>query len=62
MDFTAQLSAATRLIDSWLAYKVYADRLPGLTIGIVHNDQIIFTKGYGYANIETQTKTTDTTS
>ena len=33
MDLSVQLTAATRIIDSWLTYKVYADRLPGLAIG-----------------------------
>ena len=31
MDLTKQLSNATKLIDRWLQYKVYADRIPGLS-------------------------------
>ncbi|MBO0795086.1 MAG: serine hydrolase, partial [Ktedonobacteraceae bacterium] len=61
MDLTTQLETAARLIDRWLAYRVYADRLPGLALGIVYQDRVIFSKGYGYANMEKQTATTDTT-
>src|SRR5258708_6360546 len=61
MDLTRQLEAAIRLIDRWLAYKVYIDRLPGLSLGIVYKDQVFFSRGYGYADIEQKRKATDTT-
>lgn len=61
MDFSSQLEAAIRLIDRWLAYRVYSDRLPGLAAGIVYKDKIIFSKGYGYADLKQKTATTDTT-
>src|SRR5438270_11307872 len=61
MDFTKQLDNATKLIDRWLAYKVYTGRVPGLSIGIVYKNSVVFSKGYGYANLERQIKTSDTT-
>ena len=61
MDFIKQLENATKLIDRWLAYKVYTERLPGLSTGVVYKDRVIFSKGYGYANVETQIKASDTT-
>jgi len=61
MDFTKQLDNATKLIDRWLAYKVYTGRLPGLSIGIVYKNSVVFSKGYGYGNLERQIKTSGTT-
>src|SRR5712692_8318760 len=61
MDLTQQLDNATKIIDRWLAYKVYTERLPGLSIGVIYKDKVIFSKGYGYANVEKQIKASDTT-
>jgi len=61
MDFTEQLDNATKLIDRWLAYKVYTGRLPGLSIGVVYKNSVVFSKGYGYANVEKQIKASETT-
>jgi D-alanyl-D-alanine carboxypeptidase len=61
MDLTKPLEAATRLIDQWLTYRVYADRLPGLSLGIVYEDRVILRKGYGYANREEKIATSETT-
>src|SRR6266571_2489840 len=61
MDFTKQLRNATKLIDRWLQYKVYSDHIPGLSIGIIHKNEVIFSKGYGYADIEKKIKASDTT-
>src|SRR5437588_11963381 len=61
MDFTKQLDNATKLIDRWLAYKVYTGRVPGLSIGVVYKNSVVFSKGYGYANVEKQIKASETT-
>ncbi|GHO46550.1 serine hydrolase domain-containing protein [Ktedonospora formicarum] len=60
-DLTAQLTDATRLIDRWLAYKVYANRLPGLSVGLIYRDQVLLSKGYGYADLARKVVTQDTT-
>ena len=62
MDLTRQLQNAIPIIDHWLAYNVYADpRIPGLSAGIVYEDQIIFSKGYGYADLARKVQTTENT-
>ncbi|WP_165423685.1 serine hydrolase domain-containing protein [Ktedonosporobacter rubrisoli] len=61
LDLTTRLEAATKFIDRWLAHKLYIDRLPGLSVGIVYGDKILFKKGYGYANLEQQVKASETT-
>ena len=41
-----------RMIDAWLDGERDFDKLPGLSIAIVIDQEIIFSKGYGYANLE----------
>lgn len=48
----ADLSTAINLLDKWLAKKTHDTQLPGLAMGIIHNGELIWGKGYGYANIE----------
>jgi CubicO group peptidase (beta-lactamase class C family) len=40
------------IIDLWLDAQKDFDRLPGISVAIVHDQEIIFKKGYGYADIE----------
>lgn len=62
MDLTRQLQNAIPVIDHWLAYNVYADpRIPGLSAGIVYEDNILFSKGYGYADLSRKLPTTENT-
>ncbi len=62
MDFTRALQHTIAVIDRWLSYVAYADpRVPGLSAAIVYKDQIIFHKGYGYADIAQKTPVTDLT-
>lgn len=62
MDFTRPLRHAIAVADRWLEYNVSTDpRLPGLSVGIVHQDRILFCKGYGYANLARQVRANETT-
>src|SRR6188768_1583869 len=42
---------AIRLLDQWLEAQVDFDRLPGLTVGIVKNQELVWSKGYGKADV-----------
>ncbi|MGD2294763.1 MAG: serine hydrolase [Candidatus Aminicenantes bacterium] len=50
------LSDAFRLIDIWLEAQRDYDSLPGISAAIVDNQEIIWSKGYGMADIEKQVK------
>lgn len=52
------LKQATHLIDNWLDYQTYITETPGLAVGIFMEDEIVFQKEYGYANLEKKTKLT----
>lgn len=45
-------SMAIRLIDIWLEAQRDFDRLPGISVGIVIDQKLIWSKGYGFADIE----------
>jgi CubicO group peptidase (beta-lactamase class C family) len=43
---------ALRIVDTWLNAQRDFDKLPGLSVAIVNDQKIIFSKGYGFADIE----------
>lgn len=52
------LKKASHLIDNWLNFQTYVKEIPGVAVGIFVEDEIIFKKEYGYANLEAKTKLT----
>src|SRR6188508_1672969 len=42
---------AIKLLDKWLEAQVDYDRLPSLTVGIVKDQQLVWSKGYGKADV-----------
>ena len=49
------------LIDNWIHYQTYIKEIPSVSVGIFMDDETIFQKAYGYANLETKTKATPST-
>jgi CubicO group peptidase (beta-lactamase class C family) len=56
-----KLKCITKIVDTWLDYQLLRKRIPGLSVGIVHKDNLILSKGHGYANIERKIQATDKT-
>jgi len=52
----AQTKEQINHLDSYYEKALKEWNIPGMAIAIVKNDSIIFSKGYGYANIEEKTK------
>lgn len=48
----ADLATAITLLDKWAAKRVHDSHLPGLALGLVHNGDLLWGKGYGYANLD----------
>jgi CubicO group peptidase (beta-lactamase class C family) len=62
MDFTRPLQHAIKIIDRWLAYNVATDqRIPGLSFGLVYGDKVIYSRGYGYADLAQKIPAGETT-
>ena len=60
-DTTEPLSDALRYIDAWLEAQREYDRLPAISVGIVKDQELIWSKAYGSADLKKKTPaTTDT--
>ena len=47
-----QLSETLRLVDGWLEAQVAFGRLPGAAAGIVVDQELVWSRGYGWADVE----------
>lgn len=50
-----------QLAEIWINELMDYYEIPGLALGIVYDDQLIYSKGFGYANLETKKPATDKT-
>lgn len=46
------VSSNLQLLDVWLQTQVRYGKMPGVSVGIVYNGELIYQKGFGYAYIE----------
>lgn len=46
------LSDAFQLIDTWLEAQYQFDKLPGISVGIVKDQELIWSKGYGLSDLD----------
>ena len=46
-----QVAGALRVLDSWIDATVRSREQPGLSIGIVHGQDLLWAKGYGFADL-----------
>ena len=49
------------VIDKWLNFQTYIEEIPSVSVGIFLDDEVIFTKSYGYANVKDKTPATPQT-
>jgi D-alanyl-D-alanine carboxypeptidase len=47
-----EVAAAIEVLDAWIAATVASREQPGLSIGIVYNQDLIWSKGYGFADLK----------
>lgn len=48
-------------LDVWLEGQRYRFDLPGFAVGVVHDQQLLWSKGYGYADVAQRIPSTDQT-
>lgn len=46
------LSDAIKLIDAWIGAQVEYENIPGLSVGIVKDQELIWSNAYGFSNVE----------
>jgi len=54
-------SEAIRIIDTWLEAQREYDRLPGISAAVVKDQEVIWSKGYGMADLHKKSRTTPAT-
>jgi len=47
-----ELQGALSAIDAWIEGVLIYDQVPGMSVGIVHDQDVIWSSGYGYSNLE----------
>jgi len=63
-DFVAQhpeVADAITLLDLWIEEQFAYQQLPGLAIGVVYDQELIWAKGYGFSDLGEQTPVTPAT-
>ena len=56
-----EVAGAIQVLDKWIQAAVASREDPGLSIGIVYDQNLIWAKGYGFANIVKQLPATPST-
>ena len=57
-----KVSTGIRLLEAWIESDLLYKAKPGLSIGIVHDQELIWSRGFGYADVEKKTPTTTETA
>lgn len=47
-----KVESGIRLLSAWIESKMAYKGQPGLSIGIVHDQELVWAKGFGYADVE----------
>ncbi len=55
------LAEALRLLDAWVEARVAFQRIPGASVGVVADQELVFAKGYGLADVAAATPATPDT-
>jgi CubicO group peptidase (beta-lactamase class C family) len=58
---TDRFSEPIRVIDAWLDAQKDYGKIPGISVGIVSDQDLIWQKAYGYSDMELNNKTSDST-
>jgi CubicO group peptidase (beta-lactamase class C family) len=57
----AGVGTALEIIDVWMDAQVAYDGIPGVSIGIVHDQDLIWSRGFGYAHVKDKVPATPAT-
>ncbi|MFK8043019.1 serine hydrolase domain-containing protein, partial [Congregibacter sp.] len=55
------VQASIRLFTAWLEGQIAQRELPGIVVGVVKGDELIWSKGFGYADLSTKRPMTEAT-
>jgi CubicO group peptidase (beta-lactamase class C family) len=55
------VAAGIRLFEAWLNEQIAYRGLPGVAVGVIHDQDLVWARGYGYADVERKTPVTPAT-
>lgn len=55
------VAAAIRLYESWVNEQMTYRGLPGIAVGVVHDQQVVWSRGFGFADVAAKTPVTTST-
>ena len=50
-----EVASQIKLLDAWIRAQMKEIDLPGLVIGVVHDQDVVWAKAYGHADVEHET-------
>lgn len=53
-DYKKAIKYAVKIIDAWLPLKIQYDRIPALSVGIVHHGKLVYKRGFGLSDVESR--------
>jgi CubicO group peptidase (beta-lactamase class C family) len=53
-----QIRQSARLLDRWIDSVVDFERLPGLSIAVVHDQELVYARAFGYADVDRRLRAT----
>jgi len=56
-----EVRGAVRLFEAWLDGQMAYRGLPGIAVGVVHDQQLVWARGFGFANVEQKAPVTPAT-
>ncbi len=56
-----QIADATRVFDLWVEQHIAHRTVPGLSIAVVYDQELVWSKGYGFSDLESETPATPDT-
>jgi len=56
-----EVASSIRLLEAWIESQMAYRGLPGMSIGIVYNQDLIWSRGFGYSDVDKKIGATPTT-
>ena len=53
-----EVADAIQLLEAWIESQMAYRGIPGLSLGIVHDQELVWARGFGYADVEKKTPAT----
>ncbi len=56
-----KVNSDIKVLESWIRAQMEYKNIPGITVGIIYDQELIYAKGFGYSNLEKNTPATPQT-